>query len=61
MHLSTYIKFSFQIKITMKLLILAIFGLMIVESYAVSVYDAMVEEEWEGWKSLHRKFILNYP
>jgi len=45
---------SFGIQITMKLLILALFGLMIAESYAISFFEVVVEE-WEGWKTVHQK------
>merc|ERR1712241_535878 len=45
---------SFGIQITMRLLILALFGLMIAESYAISFFEVVVEE-WEGWKTVHQK------
>ena len=46
-----------QIKVTMKLLALALFGFVIAESYAVSFFEVVVEE-WEGWKTVHRKYLL---
>merc|ERR1712156_113154 len=44
----------FEIQITMKLLVSALFGLMIAESYAISFFEVVVEE-WEGWKTVHQK------
>lgn len=38
----------------MKLLALALFGLVIAETYAVSFFEVVVEE-WELWKSVHQK------
>ena len=46
-----------QIEVTMKLLALALFGFVIAESYAVSFFEVVVEE-WEGWKTVHRKYLL---
>ena len=47
-----------QIEVTMKLLALALFGFVIAESYAVSFFEVVVEE-WEGWKTVHRKYLLH--
>jgi hypothetical protein len=49
-----WIFFLLQIEVTMKLLALALFGFVIAESYAVSFFEVVVEE-WEGWKTVHRK------
>ena len=45
-------------KVTMKLLSLALFGLVIAQTYAVNFFEVVVEE-WELWKSVHQKAYAN--
>jgi len=42
----------------MKLLSLALFGLVIAQTYAVNFFEVVVEE-WELWKSVHQKTYAN--
>ena len=46
--------FVFFQRVKMKLLSLALFGLVIAQTYAVNFFEVVVEE-WELWKSVHRK------